>query len=678
MKENISESETNIINTSSKEEVININPPKIIPVSLDKPDDQQASIESITQKDEKVSTSKVPGRIGQKSSTELSKDCNIGADAAPSELLKDIVNINTEEILSPLLTIRKSCFKRMTVQNILKFQKKEITDPLLRMETEDDAEASKQMFRNMLSYMGDRKSSKVPVLHAKKYVKLVLIGNQILRDEAYLQIYKQLHDNPKYSSLMRGWKLMAIMASCFVPKNKDIYNIILNYLFYAMQEEKEATIINHIRYIFVRMIRIKGKERHHVPSEEELNSIEKLVSIELPVKFFTGNQTVIKVESYTTIKELKIELMNKLDFNIQRAIYYSMYEICEKKSGTEERFIDDAEKVCDILSVWSNEIDAMKKKGETCKFHLYLKLLIYYPFEKDDIDTLSVVYYQTVYDVISGKHPLNEEKIVKLAALQLVVEFEDDDDKTEKKLKENLHKYIPTNKYNLIPAQEWIEKVFKQYKTINDKNKNDCKWDYLELLKDLPTYQMQQFNARFNEQKSGTNEDNIPSDCIIGLCPDGIKILDREHNEIVFYRYETIMNWGISKNQLIISISTSMNEIKRAGFFTSQTKVIQALIEIHCNLLVGKTLRDVQDVVKNYDTKFESIDSSRRIHSLMYKDDGSVIIDEDDIKEAEGKKINVIEDKGEDNIIKTNESVEMNSLDNINNIPQQVIPPNEE
>ena len=678
MKENISESETNIINTSSKEEVININPPKIIPVSLDKPDDQQASIESITQKEENVSTSKVPGRIGQKSSTELSKDCNIGADAAPSELLKDIVNINTEEILSPLLTIRKSCFKRMTVQNILKFQKKEITEPLLRMETEDDAEASKQMFRNMLSYMGDRKSSKAPVLHAKKYVKLVLIGNQILRDEAYLQIYKQLHDNPKYSSLMRGWKLMAIMASCFVPKNKDIYNIILNYLFYAMQEEKEATIINHIRYIFVRMIRIKGKERHHVPSEEELNSIEKLVSIELPVKFFTGNQTVIKVESYTTIKELKIELMNKLDFNIQRAIYYSMYEICEKKSGTEERFIDDAEKVCDILSVWSNEIDAMKKKGETCKFHLYLKLLIYYPFEKDDIDTLSVVYYQTVYDVISGKHPLNEEKIVKLAALQLVVEFEDDDDKTEKKLKENLHKYIPTNKYNLIPAQEWIEKVFKQYKTINDKNKNDCQWDYLQLLKDLPTYQMQQFNARFNEQKSGTNEDNIPSDCIIGLCPDGIKILDREHNEIVFYRYETIMNWGISKNQLIISISTSMNEIKRAGFFTSQTKVIQALIEIHCNLLVGKTLRDVQDVVKNYDTKFESIDSSRRIHSLMYKDDGSVIIDDDDIKEAEGKKINVIEDKGEDNIIKTNESVEMNSLDNINNIPQQVIPPNEE
>jgi len=186
---------------------------------------------------------------------------------------------------------------------------------------------------------------------------------------------------------------------------------------------------------------------------------------------------------------------------------------------------------------------------------------------------------------------------------------------------------------------------------------------------------MQQFNARFNEQKSGTNEDDIPSECIIGLCPDGIKILDREHNEIVFYRYETIMNWGISKNQLIICISTSMNEIKRAGFFTSQTKVIQALIEIHCNLLIGKTLRDVQDVVKNYDTKFESIDSSRRIHSLMYKDEGGNAFD-DDVKEIDGKKIQEIEVDKEENNIK--ESDNIITVDNTNNIPPQAIPPSEE
>ena len=679
MKESENDSENNIINTSSKEDTITLNPPELIPNSKEKPE-EKASIENITDTINK--TTSIPGRIGQKGTIELSQDCFLGADAAPSDVLKDIVNINPETVLEPLLTIRKSCFKRMTVDNILKFQKREIEDPLIRMETEDDAEASKQMFRNMLSYMGDRKSSKSPVLHAKKFVKLVLIGNPILRDEAYLQIYKQLHGNNKYQSMMRGWKLMAIMASCFVPKINDIYNIILNYLFFEMQNEKEPQVINHIKYIFVRMIRMKGKERHHVPSEEEINFIERLIPIDLPVKFFTGNQTIIKVESYTTIRDLKMQLMNKLDFNMQRAIYYSIYEICEKKSGTEERFIDDGEKVCDILSVWSNEIDALKKKGESCKFHFYLKLLIYYPFEKDDIDTLSVVYYQTVYDVISGKHPLDEKKIIDLAAYQLVVECEDDDDKARKKLSNHLNKYVPANKFNLMTAHDWKEKIKEQYKKVNDKSKNDCKWEYLQILKDLPTYQMQQFNAKFNDQKSGTNEDEIPDKCIIGLRPDGIMILNREYNEVVFYRYETIMNWGISRNQLIISISTSMNEIKRAGFFTSQTKVIQALIEIYCNLIIGKTIRDVQEVVKNYDTKFESIDSSRRIHSLMYKEEGNIIdMDENDeynkeipIKEEE------IKEKGTDdgNVLQKIENIDNDNIDNTNIIPPQAIPPGEE
>ena len=373
--DNLDNSEQNIINTNSNQG-LNL-------VSTEEGANNEASIENIQNSNkENAGGEGQEGTIGKKGTVELSQDCFIGPDAAPAELLKDIIAINPQQILEPLLTTQTSCFKKLDPDGILKWQKSEISYPLLRMENLDDVEGSKQMFRNLLSYMGDRKSSKMPLLHAKKFVKLVLIGNDILRDEAYLQIYKQLHNNQKFASLMRGWKMMAIASSCFVPKKDEIYNLILNYLFFEMQNTKDNQIINHIKYIFVRMVRNKGKERHHVPCEEELGCIEKLVPIDLPVKFFTGNQTNIKIESYTTIRDLKIELMNKLDFNIQRALYYSIYEICEKKSGTEERFIDDSEKVCDILSVWDNEMIRDKKTGDTSKFHLYLKLLIYYPFEK--------------------------------------------------------------------------------------------------------------------------------------------------------------------------------------------------------------------------------------------------------------------------------------------------------
>ena len=653
--DNLDNSEQNIINTNSNQG-LNL-------VSTEEGANNEASIENIQNSNkENASGEGQEGTIGKKGTVELSQDCFIGPDAAPAELLKDIIAINPQQILEPLLTTQTSCFKKLDPDGILKWQKSEISYPLLRMENLDDVEGSKQMFRNLLSYMGDRKSSKMPLLHAKKFVKLVLIGNDILRDEAYLQIYKQLHNNQKFASLMRGWKMMAIASSCFVPKKDEIYNLILNYLFFEMQNTKDNQIINHIKYIFVRMVRNKGKERHHVPCEEELGCIEKLVPIDLPVKFFTGNQTNIKIESYTTIRDLKIELMNKLDFNIQRALYYSIYEICEKKSGTEERFIDDSEKVCDILSVWDNEMIRDKKTGDTSKFHLYLKLLIYYPFEKDDIDTLSVVYHQTVYDVLTAKHPVDERKIINLAAYQLVVEFEDDEEEAEKKISESVHKYIPPNKFSLMTPEDWKEKIVEQYKKVNDLKKNDAKWEYIQELKNLPTYEVQQFYGKYNEQKSGTNEDEIPDECIIGFKPEGICILDREHNEVVFYRYETIMNWGISKNQLIICISTSMNEIRRICFFTSQTKVIQALIEIYCNLLVGKTINEMQDVVKNYDVKFAKIDSSRRKHDLILKEEG--VVGEDDVlginvdEEGEGKK--------EDDI------------NSGNAIPDQVISPAEE
>ena len=74
--------------------------------------------------------------------------------------------------------------------------------------------------------------------------------------------------------------MMAIISSCFVPKNTEIYNLILNFLFFEMQNTKDVQIINHVKFIFVRMVKMKDRERHHVPSEEELCCIEKLIPID--------------------------------------------------------------------------------------------------------------------------------------------------------------------------------------------------------------------------------------------------------------------------------------------------------------------------------------------------------------------------------------------------------------
>ena len=550
-------------------------------------------------------------------STELSQDCYIGADIAPAELLNDIIKVNMNEVLAPLLVERKSFFRTLSVEKIMQWQNKEISEPLLKM---PDAQRpiALQMFRNLLSYMTDRKSSKKPIMHARKILKMAIHEAPIIKDEAYIQTLKQIRENKKYDSLLRGWKFLAILSSVFVP-TQDIYNLILNFLFFELQNNDDASIINHAKYIFVRMLKTKQSERKNVPCLEEMEYIEYLKPIPTPIFFFSGSQTNVKIESYTTVRDLKTMMMNILDFNPQKAIYYSVYEICSKQTVTEERFLDDNEKVCDVISLWKADMSKATKQNELIEFKLYLKLLIYYPFDEEDYDTVSVVYYQTLYDVLSGKFRLSQEQITILSALQLLNEFGSDRESAFNSVQKNIEKYIPASGMEMLSKDQWAESIMELYSSLSSYSKNQAKWNYLEELKQIPTYQSHQFDATFNITKSGSNDDNIPDNCVIGIKPEGIMILDRNRNEIVFYKYEVIMNWGISKDQFILCISKEDNDIRKVCFITSQTKVIQSLVEIYCNILAGKTIKEIMDIVKGYNVKFEKLDTSRKRGASKYK-----------------------------------------------------------
>ena len=552
---------------------------------------------------------------------ELSPDCFNGIDNAPSSILQNILKIKPNEILDLLIKSRKSFFMKVKTEKIMTWQKKQIDQPLLEM-SDNYKKIALQIFRNLLSYMKDRKSTKKPILHARKFLKLTLHSNQLIKDEAFLQIYKQINNNTNYESKIRGYKFLAIVSSCFVP-SKNIYDIILNFLFFENDKEKtDISITNHIKFIFARLLKTNEKQRKIIPCTEELEYIENLKSISIPLYFFEGNQTNINIESYTTVKDLKKKMMEFLDFNIQKSIYYCIYEIGIIDEVTYEKYIDDSEIVCDILAYWKSEKLKAEKKNKKVDFQFYLKLLIYYPFEETDEETISLVYFQTLYDVISGKFNLNTNKIIKLAGLQLLNDYGNEREDAYNNLKQNYKKYIPSNKINLMTKSQWIEKIMQFYSIISSFPKKESKWNYLEEIKEDKLYQTQQFEAKFNFSKSGTNDDNITDDCIIGFKPDGIIILDSERNEIVFYKYEIIMNWGISNNQFIICISNNDNDIRKVCFFTTQTKVIQNILEIYCNMIAGKDIKEIQNIIQLNEKKFEKIDSGNKgfRNSFLKKD----------------------------------------------------------
>ena len=566
----------------------------------------------------------------------LSLDCYYGVENAPSPLLSEFMRVDKDIIFSEVLNKKKIFFiKKINPVDILTWQKSELDNSLINMENSYDVEIAKQMFRNLLSYMLDRKSSKKGIQHVTKFIKLVKMGNKVLRDEAYLQIYKQLHKNKKKESIMLGWKIFAVIASSFIPSNKDILNIILNFLFFEIQETDDEQIRMHINYIFVRMFKAKKRERKMVPCTEEIEYIENLKSIQIPIYYFNGKHTIIKIESYTTFKDVKAIIMDKLDFNRQRAIFYSIYEICYKSNGTEERFLDDNEIICDVLSLWKSDIKKHQDNNEKVIFRFYLKILIYFPYDESIIDNIAIEYYQTLYDVISGKFNLSECEILILGALQLVNDFGNDIQKAYMNIKENYQNYIPWKFMYIMSNDQWIEKIMEFYSYFMNYEQNECKKEYINSLMNHSTYKTQLFDAKFDVKKSSDNSDNIPFECILGFKQEGIQIFDMNLDSIIFYEYKQIENWGVSPNFFVITINELNNRPNRKLYFhTGETNVIQTIMIIYGFFIAGKDIREMTEEIDKRDSQFDNNRLNRRVTSkyLREKEDKDDIIHDEHYK----------------------------------------------
>ena len=613
--------ETNKLNTtnsySSENQNININKSKKKKIKVN--NKNQNSILSDLQDFDSRSGSIVSYSQVEDTNRAMSFDCTLGPDIVPDELRKEIMKFNPDEVIPPLMNKRTHFFKEIPYTEILKLEKTELNKPLLKMEDPLDIDTAKQMFRNLISYMKLRKSSKEPIKHAKKLLRIVRQANPILKDEAYLQVYKQLHNNHEYQSFMAAYKMLGILASCFVPNNRDVFLFILKYLYDEMTENKNILVLNHIKYIFNRMMKTNEHERKNAPCTEEIEFIEYLRPIPIIVYIFDGTRINIEVESYTSIKEVKERVLKDLGLDLQNSMNYCLYEICTKSNGTEERFLDDGDRVCDIISVWKSEMDKDMKQKIDSFFRFYLRILIFMPFDNNDTDTLERLYYQNAYDVIAGRYPLDEDKTITLASLELFVEYVDDNIRAKKSLEENLEKYVPKKMMEILEKNEWIQKIYDKYSQYTGKvTRVDAQQNYLEELSNLETYQTAQFEAKFNEKKSSVTEEKIPKRCIIGIKPDGISILTENLTLIAFYDYENIINWGISNNQLIICIEDGNSLAKRICFITSQTRVIQTVIEIYCNLKVGESNKKIKEIVDGYDEKFKSIDSTKKVKDLIH------------------------------------------------------------
>jgi hypothetical protein len=214
-----------------------------------------------------------------------------------------------------------------------------------------------------------------------------------IKDEAYLQVLKQITENPDPEKTIRGWNFLAILASTFSP-SKTLFYSLLNHFLNEIKNNKDPEFVKRSNYIFTRLVKINERRRKNVPSNEEIQCIENMKSMVMPVYFYSENMIPVPYESYTTIRDFKTTVLRKIKVNPNKYNNYCLHEIKTKRDNQEERFMNDNAYLSDDVSNWEkSQVDA-QKEFESVSFKVYLRLFVYYPYNKSDADTLSLLYLQ--------------------------------------------------------------------------------------------------------------------------------------------------------------------------------------------------------------------------------------------------------------------------------------------
>jgi hypothetical protein len=121
--------------------------------------------------------------------------------------------------------------------------------------------------------MDDKKCVRKKYHYIEKHLKRTMNAVEDLRDEAYIQVLKQITDHPIQENALKGWRFFAILSSCF-PPSSDLFYGIINYLVDQINTNSNEEINKRANYILARIIRTYESKRKVIPSEEEVIHIE--------------------------------------------------------------------------------------------------------------------------------------------------------------------------------------------------------------------------------------------------------------------------------------------------------------------------------------------------------------------------------------------------------------------
>lgn len=494
----------------------------------------------------------------------------------------------------------------------LTFQSQVIPKSLLDL-NKDNNKLAVQIFKDLLGYMGD-KQMPFPAMLAQDILRKGYEYKPI-RDEIFLQIIKQLTNNPRPESVAKGWQVMCMCVGTF-PPSFDYENFLLHYIL-EKRDKGRGAVVDYARYCLrtLEAMLSNGDGTGFVPSVEEILAYKERPPILATIHLVDGN---IVTEDLPLTPDLNVGKVLEmctgwLDLKDPRAstLGVFVYDLGESEdANTLDETYRNAQ-YNDLVRTprpLRNE-DFMgdiivQRARQRRKFKFVLKKKIFLPQHNErgsDPVYERLVYLQAEEEtIIQGNIDVEDvERVVALASISIAVAFgEEMGSSVDDLVVGAVVDFIVPAWRDLKGAEEWGGLVLANRDALVVADPEDLQDQFLQIVQESPLYGTHWFYVHKVDSPSSVavpkTISNLPRDVILAFNADGMHVYSSNRVCLISFPYADIYRWGGSSSQFsLIMADESLADSFEFVVITGQAADMAAIILDHIRAIMGE--QEAQD-----------------------------------------------------------------------------------
>ncbi|KAM6260380.1 unconventional myosin-VIIb [Spheniscus humboldti] len=413
--------------------------------------------------------------------------------------------------------------------------KEPLKQPLLKTACTDPGlrDLACQAFIAIMKFMGDYPSKQAhSSVEVTDQIFVAAIQEEVLRDEIYCQIMKQLTENRNRYSVTKGWQLLWLCTGLFPPSK----SLLKHAQKFMETRQKETLALGCSRRIQTVM---RNGSRKWAPHPVEVEAIlQNNTKISHKICFPNETEQTFDVGTNTKIRTLCQNIASKLQLSSWEG--FSLFvKIADKVISQNEAdyFFDSLRQMTD----W-NRRNKPGKDGATMSvaYEVYFmrKLWLNVTPGKDLKADSIFHYHQELPKYLRGYHKCSKDEAVQLAGLIYKVRF--NNDRTQlATIPKILKELVPDNLLRAISPDEWKKSITAAYSKHEGKTVDEAKIAFLKMIHRWPT-----FGSAFFEVKQ-TSEPNFPEIVLIAINKQGVSLIHQKTKDILtVYPFNKISNWS--------------------------------------------------------------------------------------------------------------------------------------